>query len=215
MSVVQVKSTQHNRVSVCCQYLLTAVIVSASILSPLAYAEEAAGETDDVETQYSESQYSVSQLEEVVITAPRTLGSLKSNMISANNNLFEIFNTMNEGTPYEVICRRERPVKDGFSPGLVYGSENVCLTSYHRDAVAQAIEDAENGIGDGTLTAYIPELEKHDAIYDQKLKDRIASDPAFRQAIIDYARSKQKYDAAIERDDGFFASLFKPLKTAE
>jgi hypothetical protein len=151
-------------------------------------------------------------IEEVIVTAPKSLRSMKIELDKAKYNVFDIFNAMNDDNSYDILCRRERPVKDGFSPLLVSWSTRVCSTRFTRTETARTNQDYMDGYGDGGLEHLSGEFNDRGEVLTQKFNELIKDDPEFFQAMLEYTTLKKGYEKAQEenKDKGFFSSLFSP-----
>ena len=127
---------------------------------------------------------------------------------------FSIFNSLNDDRSYDIVCRRERPVKDGFSPMSVTWSSDVCITRFIRTETTRANADYMDGFTDGSMTHLTGEIGHRTDVLTQKFNDLMRENPEFYKAMYNYTVLNKNYDKALaeykEMDKGFFARLFGP-----
>ena len=50
-------------------------------------------------------------MEEIIVSSPPSLRSMAAEITKAQINAFSIFNSLNENSEFDVLCRKERPLK--------------------------------------------------------------------------------------------------------
>ena len=145
-------------------------------------------------------------IEEIVVSAPKTLSGMRAAMHHAQDETFALFNELIDDPEFEISCRMERPFKDGFDPIPVHREVRVCETAFFRRESARANQDFVDGFDEGQVAG----AEQHAAELDAKIKYLITTDPSFRAAMSKYVLAKRDYDAAKEADmsTGLFSRLF-------
>ena len=76
---------------------MSALVVIAVFLQQTSNAEE-------VGTEESET------LEEIIVTAPRSLSSIRVAIVESEENVLDLFNSMNDDNDYDIRCGRETAV---------------------------------------------------------------------------------------------------------
>ncbi len=152
-------------------------------------------------------------IEEILVTAEISLRAMKNQMVEAQDVAFDLFNEVYAGTDYEIICKLERPFKDGFDPINVHRSVRICDSRYVREQEEQATEDYLLGFGTGSTMSSFDDIEHHIEEVDQKIAELFRADPNFRQKVNDWEALKDSYEAALDSDQetGFWSSLFRPI----
>jgi hypothetical protein len=149
-------------------------------------------------------------IDEVTVIAPQSVSALRTAMDKAQDETFSVFNTKIDDPDFHIICRLERPFKDGFDPIPVRRETRVCATRYYLGESQRANEDYLDGFGEGRVTG----ASAHKEELNRKINDLITESPEFRQAMTKFVVSKQEYDAAKEKEmsTGFFSRLFGSKK---
>lgn len=151
-------------------------------------------------------------VEEILVTAEISLRAMKNQMVDAQDAAFNLFNEVYAGTDYEIICKLERPFKDGFDPIPIQRTVRICDTRFVREVDDQATEDYLLGFGNGSTMSSFDDIENHIEEVDQKVAELFQADPVFRQKVNEWEDLKTSYEAALESDQerGFWSSLFRP-----
>ena len=176
-------------------YLLIPIIMLLLAVSAANGQEDGAGEAALPEP-----------IDEITVTAPRSVSALKTAMDNAQDKTFAVFNAKIDDRDFHIICRMERPFKDGFDPIPVRREIRVCATRYYLRESQRMNEDYLDGFGEGPVIG----ASAHKEELDRKINDLITGSPEFRQAMTKYVVTKQAYDAAKEKEmsTGFFSRLF-------
>jgi len=77
-------------------------------------------------------------IDEVTVLGVRDLAALRTEVIRAEDVVYDIYNELNDGDGYDIICKKETRI----------GSQiprRVCQTRMFRDAVSEAAEDIVDG----------------------------------------------------------------------
>jgi len=152
------------------------------------------------------------QMEELIVSAPRSLRSMRVELAEAKDTVYSLFNSLNDDRSYDILCRRERPIKDGFSPMSVTWTSKVCLTRFIRTETARANADYMDGYTDGSMTYLTGEFRERGDILTQKFNDLMRENPEFYNAMYNYTVLNKNYELALaeDKDKGFFSRIFRP-----
>ena len=145
-------------------------------------------------------------IDEVTVIAPQSVNALKTAMDEAQDETFAVFNTKIDDPEFHISCRLQRPFKDGFDPIPIHREVRVCATRFYLRESQRATEDYLDGFTEGRVTG----ASAHKEELNRKINDLITKSPEFRQAMTKFVVSKEKYDAAKEKEmsPGFFRRLF-------
>jgi hypothetical protein len=145
-------------------------------------------------------------IDEVTVIAPQSVNALKTAMDEAQDETFAVFNTKIVDPNFHIVCRLQRPFKDGFDPIPVHREIRICATRFYPRESQRANEDFLDGFGEGRVIG----ASAHKEELNRKINDLITESPEFRQAMSKFVVSKQEYDAAKEKEmsPGFFSRLF-------
>ena len=135
-------------------------------------------------------------LEEVVVTAPRTLSAMRAEIDSVQNRAFALFNELNVDNDYDIVCRRETPTGSHIPV-------RVCRPRYVDRLEAEATQDFLAGDG-----FFDPggDIMYHEDILKQKLALMAREHPEFHSALEEYYRLQSAYED--ERRERFRDSWF-------
>ncbi len=158
-------------------------LVSAALASFLAFQPESAAAQE-------------TELEEIIVRAPRTLGSMRVEILKAENNALALFNDLNDDDDYDIYCARETPTGSHIP-------QRVCRPRYLVRLESRAAQDFLRGD-----IYYMPvgEVRQHDSILLEKLETLAVEHPELLQAVRDYHQLKTAYEA--EREERFENSFF-------
>ena len=135
-------------------------------------------------------------LEEVVVTAPRTLSAMRAEIDAVQNRAFSLFNELNVDNDYDIVCRRETPTGS-------YIPVRVCRPRYVDRLEGEATRDFLAG------DAFFDpggDIMYHENILRQKLAEMAEEYPEFHAALAEYYRLQSAYED--ERRERFRDSWF-------
>ena len=135
-------------------------------------------------------------LEEIIVTAPRTLRSMRAEIDEVQNRAFALFNELNVDNDYDIVCRRETPTGS-------YIPVRVCRPRYADRLEAEATQDFLAG------DAFFDpggDIMYHDDILRQKIARMAEENPDFHHALAEFYRVKTAYEE--ERRERFQDSWF-------
>ncbi len=135
-------------------------------------------------------------LEEVVVTAPRTLSAMRAEIDAVQNRAFALFNELNVDNDYDIVCQRETPTGSHIPV-------RVCRPRYVDRLEAEATQDFLAGDG-----FFDPggDIMYHEDILKQKLARMVEEHPEFHAALEEYYRLQSAYED--ERRERFRDSWF-------
>jgi len=166
----------------------------------------------------SSSAQTVSQnqeIDEVVVTGEQSLRLMRLQTEKLQDAAFDVFNVTYAGTDYELVCKRERPIKRDHDVTPVYGTVRVCGSRYNfeqRDKAAADLMKESEGRGFQDIVYYDEVFELHRADLIEKFEEMAKENPEFLKKLSEYAGAKSRYEAARKADmeDGnFFTDLFR------
>jgi hypothetical protein len=121
------------------------------------------------------------ELEEIVVYGQRSLTELRLETFRAEDDFYDLFNSMNSDDEFDVHCNRETPT------GSHIG-RRVCRANY------------EYGIwSDAGGANPIPWLLRKEQLLDREILARLSEHPELLHALKEYSEAKRKFD--VERKD--------------
>ena len=155
----------------------------------LAQQEQATAEAPAEDAAYAD-------LEEIIVTAPRTLRSMRADIVEVQDRAFALFNELNADNDYDIVCRRETPTGSNIPV-------RVCRPGYIDRLEAEAAQDFLAG------DVYLDpggDIMYHEGILRQKIARMAEEDPDFHHALAEFHRVKTAYEE--ERRERFQNSWF-------
>ena len=155
----------------------------------LAQEETATAEASAEDAGYAD-------LEEIIVTAPRTLRSMRAEIDEVQDRAFALFNELNVDNDYDIVCRRETPTGSHIPV-------RVCRPRYVDRLEAEAAQDFLAG------DAYFDpggDIMYHEGILRQKIARMAEEDPDLHHALAEFYRVKTAYEE--ERRERFRDSWF-------
>ena len=155
----------------------------------LAQEEQATAEAPAEDAGYA-------NLEEIVVTAPRTLRSMRAEIDRVQDRALALFNELNVDNDYDIVCRRETPTGSHIP-------RQVCRPRYMIRLEADATQDFLAGDG-----YFDPggDIMYHDDILRQKIARMVEENPDFHHMLAEFYRVKTAYEE--ERRERFQDSWF-------
>lgn len=153
-------------------------------------AQDSEGERQDSTAENRED------IEEIVVTAPRTLNSMRTEIVAAQDRALAIFNEINLDNDYDVACRRETPLGSHIP-------QRVCRPRFVDRLESEASQDFLSG------DLYFDpsgEIMYHNDILKQKLASLAVEHPGLYQALQEYYLLQTEYES--EREERFRDSWF-------
>jgi len=155
------------------------------------------------------------EIDEVVVTGEQSLRLMRLQTEKLQDAAFDVFNETYAGTDYELVCKRERPIKEDNDVVPVYGTVRICGSRYNfaqRDKAADDLFEEHQGYGFQDTVYYDEVFELHRADLIEKFAEMVKENPEFLKRLSEYAGAKSRYEAARKADleDGnFFTKMFR------
>lgn len=125
-----------------------------------------------------------SVIDEITVIGERDLLALRVEITRAEDEIFSIFNELNEDDDYDMICETERPVGTRIA-------RRVCRARLFREKMA---EDARRAMDGDVMTGPMIDTEKHNKILQEKLRSMALESPEFAEALQKRYALRQKYE---------------------
>jgi hypothetical protein len=141
--------------------------------------------SETVETESSES------IEEIIVYGDKPLGALRREVYKAEENFFDLFNSLNQDFEYDVNCYYE-------VPSFTHIRHHVCRANFVVEATSvQYVEIRTRGPRYPTVP---PELviAKKKKLLRQKMEALVAEHPELLQALTEYTSKRTTLES--ERD---------------
>lgn len=151
----------------------------ACLLSPYAIAQDATPKSDDEAVEGVD-------FDEITVMGARSLGSLRTELVRAEDAVYDLYNVLNEDDAYDIICKKEARI----------GSQiprRVCQARLYRDAVADAAEEMQT---DGVLARPAVNEASHNQILREKMRDLAIENRELMAALRNRLAFKKKFEAA-------------------
>ena len=141
--------------------------------------------SETVEAESSES------IEEIIVYGDKSIGALRREVYKAEENFFDLFNSLNQDFEYDVNCYYE-------VPSFTHIRHHVCRANFVVEATSvQYVEIRTRG---PRYPVVPPELviAKKKKIFRQKLEELVAEHPELLQALTEYTSKRTALES--ERD---------------
>ncbi|MGB5332665.1 MAG: hypothetical protein WBM80_04435 [Woeseiaceae bacterium] len=125
-----------------------------------------------------------SVIDEITVIGERDLLKLRVEIARVEDEIFSIFNELNEDDDYDMICKTERPVGTRIA-------RRVCRARLFREKMA---EDARRAMDGDVMTGVMIDTEKHNKILQEKLRSMALESPEFAEALQKRYALRQKYE---------------------
>ena len=157
-------------------------LITMLALATLAIAEEADKADDET----------VEAIDEITVMGVRDLGVLRAEMVRAEDEVYELYNALNDDDDYDIICKKEARI----------GSQikfRVCQARLFRDAQSEAAEE-EEGFLNPTRPLVVE--EKHNRILKEKMRIIANENPELIMALRKRYALEQKFEEERNRKFG-------------
>ncbi len=158
------------------------VIIALICISRISYGQEPPlQEADELQAIAVKQE----PLEEVIVIAPRSLSSMRAEIIEVENKVFDIFNAVNSDNDYDVSCRRE-------TPSFSHIPQRVC-----RPRFVDRIESSATQMylrGDGYFDPRA-EIRHHQQILEERMRTLVEENPQLYEAISEFYLIKTEFEA--------------------
>lgn len=194
-----------------------AVVACLLALSPVLFARQKSPAAED-ESAGSEPP-SEEVIDEVTVVAPRTVASIRSDIIRVEEVMYDIFNSLNTDRDFRVSCGWEN--RNTGNPSTTSRiKEWRCQTAYERGIPGREFRDVAGAaptvegatLTSGTLSGPI---RRHREAFKQKMLELAEQNPGLARAI--YIRAALEQDLAAARARKSETELLPPgqLEPAE
>lgn len=155
--------------------LMTAVI-AAICFSEAGVAQDQELDNDDE---------AVEDIDEITVMGARSLGSLRAAVVQAEDEVYDLYNLLNDDDAYDIICKKEAPI----------GSQiprRICQARLYRDAVAEVAEEMQT---DGVLTRPAVNEATHNRLLREKMRTLANENPDLMAALRKRLALKKRFEA--------------------
>jgi hypothetical protein len=143
--------------------LLTIFLVTAALSAVRVVAQDDDRETAEVDAT----------IDEITVVGARSLGAMRAEVTMAEDQVYALFNDLNEDDRYDIICKKEARIGSQIP-------KRVCLARMYRDALAEETVDEDSGfVPAGTMTR----SSKHQKILQEKMRALAMEHPELLQAL--------------------------------
>jgi len=155
----------------------TSLIALAAWLPLAASAQTAEAETDELDVA----------IDEIMVVGARELGAMRAEIDLAEDQLFKLYNDLNEDDGYDIICKKETRIGSQIP-------QRVCLARMYRDArAAAAVGDEDAGM---IAAGRMARSQKHQRILEQKLRVLAIENPELLAAFKKRQLLAKKFEQA-------------------
>lgn len=119
-------------------------------------------------------------IDEITVLGEQSLGSIRHDIVRAEDHIYEIFNALNADDDYDTTCKRE----------IRIGSQipyHVCKSRMFRDAASESARDfAEAADGTSGGLAFgtpVMDEQRHSKILREKMRELAADNPQLVEAL--------------------------------
>lgn len=147
------------------------------LFGQFAAAEEESDSTDDEAV-----------IDEITVIGAPDLLALRVEIVRAEDEIYRIFNELNEDDDYDMICKNEKPVG-------THIARRVCRARLFREAMA---EDAKRAMDGDLMTGTMINTKKHNEILQKKLHSMALEYPELAEAVQKRYALRQKFVKARE-----------------
>lgn len=141
--------------------------------------------SETVETESSES------IEEIIVYGERSLGELRREVYKAEENFFDLFNSLNQDFEFDVNCYYE-------VPSFTHIRQHVCRANFVVEATSvQYVEIRTRGPRYPTVPPALV-IAKKKKLLRQKMEALVAEHPELLQALTEYTSKRTTLES--ERD---------------
>lgn len=123
-------------------------------------------------------------IDEITVIGARELRTLRVEIARVEDEIFRIFNELNEDDDYDMICKMERPVGTRIQ-------RRVCRARLYREKMA---EDAKRAMDGDVMAGAMIDTDKHNRILQEKLRSMALQSPEFAEALQKRYALRQKYE---------------------
>lgn len=145
--------------------LPTMLLVTAALLPARVFAQDA--DPAEVEPEVDAT------IDEITVVGARTLGAMRAKVTIAEDQVYALFNDLNEDDGYDIICKKETRIGSQIP-------KRVCLARMYREALAEETVDEDSGF---VTTGRMTRSSKHQKILQEKMRSLAKQHPELLQAL--------------------------------
>lgn len=142
---------------------LTLLLVTAALLPVRLFAQDADPAEADVDAT----------IDEITVVGARSLGAMRTKVTIAEDQVYALFNDLNEDDGYDIICKKETRIGSQIP-------KRVCLARMYREALAEETVDEDFG---SVRTGRMTRNSKHQKILQEKMRTLARQHPELLQAL--------------------------------
>ena len=134
-------------------------------------------------------------VEEIIVYGDRPLFALRRDVYRAEQNYFDLFNTLNDDDEFDVHCYYE-------VPSFTHIRRHVCRARFVVEANSREGRQVfHEEVGAFDIRAEY-EIQEKTEILRQKMETLSAEKPELASALMDYANAKQVYESEMQKRTG-------------
>jgi vacuolar-type H+-ATPase subunit F/Vma7 len=133
----------------------------------------------------------VEVVDEITVMGVRDLGALRAELTRAEDEVYDLYNELNDDDDYDIICKREALIGSQIK-------KRICKARLYRDALSEATEDDDVGI---VYFGPLVNEEKHRKILREKMRAVANQNPELIVALKKRYALEQKFN--LEREKKF------------
>ena len=162
--------------------LLTPLLLAAALVPARVFAQENAQAAAEVDAT----------IDEITVVGARTLGAMRAKVTMAEDQVYALYNDLNEDDGYDIICKRETRIGSQIP-------KRVCLARMYREALAEETVDEDSGF----ITAgRVTRSSRHQRILQEKMRTLAREHPELLQALKKRHALDQEFKQARDRKYG-------------
>ena len=123
-------------------------------------------------------------IEEIKALGARSLALMRWQLIEAENQVFDLFNELNEDDGYDIICKNETRVGSQLP-------KRVCQARMYREEVSMATIGEDLGL---LPVSNMTQNRKHQQILIEKMRELAAEHPKLLEALKNRRQFEKRYE---------------------
>lgn len=113
------------------------------------------------------------RIDEITVMGARELGALRTELVRAENEVYALYNELNDDDDYDIICKMEAPIGSQIK-------RRVCHARLYRETMAELVDDEELPT---IILGKIVDQEKHSRILIEKMRAIAKENPQLLDAL--------------------------------
>ena len=134
------------------------------------------------------------ELEEIIVYGQRSLTELRLKMFWAEEEFYDLFNSLNSDDEYDVHCYREKPTGSHIR-------RRICRANYEDGITADDATSAALRLGAGSRIALIRYKER---LLDREMESLLSEHSELLRSLQEFVEAKHKFDVERKTRCGFF-----------